>query len=277
MTNLCLDYTAYATGDWREFPDKLEQLRACFRPQDRHRIQVLSQAEEGRKQGASAFRIVKLAGYIPDQTEGIVIVIGAGRGSAQITVLDCKSGNVLVTYPAPGFRTNETAGVAIARKNIYDLILDGILSEFVGYDTNSVKLVVGIDAVYHSLRNTAAPITLDYSHLPSTPVATAGDFATFLGFGHRLGSAPMVVFRNVMLPPNMVRPGSPANATYKVHFLSKAEPAFDLGTKKVALLFPANHGRQSQHTELPDDWQYETTSDSVAQIARWMSERTTAH
>jgi len=226
-------YTAYFTGDWRkpEMKPHFEKIKYWFAPEGHDQLRILSQEDEARLQAKSAFELFDRA-YNAKNTVGSTIgnfflAAGAGRGSAQFTVMDA-AGNVIEIFTGPGIAKNETAEQAEERKIMYDQILTCIANSYeIGY-------AVFFDAMFHLIKNTEAPFVPDGAEMPRSliDVPTMTDFVEFYGFGKAISNTKTLVIRNVKITTEF------GTVKRKISFITGEDYQFDIGSGKGALVDP---------------------------------------
>jgi hypothetical protein len=220
-----------STGKWRQFPLRRDLLERALN----HPVTCLSQKEEGELQAECAFEHMFNQGFITENdTNGLYLFIGAGRGSTQITILD-QNGNLINTF-------NIETGYPKDGEPDIELLGKTAMKVFTEYG-NDIRLIVGFDSIFHVLKHDC-PVIPDNGALPATVETKGSDFLK-LGFLTDLYmDTPMIAVRNFI---------NKDGETRKISFATGSELLIDLGSGNASLVDPTT-GRQLETRELPCDW-----------------------
>lgn len=270
-------YKVFLTGTWRnKNKNDVETLKTKmqFILDERKspftiKFEVIDQETEGKGQALSAMNILKKNGlltsnslyntrdgtfaitkgyvgmqsifYIPPENMGnnLIIVVGAGRNSTQFTVINLNFENVVKVFKTSGFPKNGEPDMDAIKKTA---------KECVDWCGNNVRLIVGIDSIFHLLKNKeGSKVIKDNAELPTSidKITTRGsDFLDLQFLVQHYTWKPMIVFRNVITTDGIMR---------KPTFITGKDTAIDGGSGKWALVDP-DTGNQIESFELPDEF-----------------------
>lgn len=270
-------YKVYLTGTWRNknrddvevLKEKMNLLLGERNSRFAVNFEVITQEQEGKQQAVSAVKILKKNGlltpnslynttdgtfavtkgyvgmqsifYRPPENMGnnLIIVVGAGRNSTQFTVFNMNFEEVVKVFKTSGFPKNGDPDLTAIKKTA---------QECVDWCGNNVRLIVGIDSIFHLLKDKkGSKVIKDETELPTSmdKITTRGsDFLDLPFLVHDYTWKPMIVFRNVITVDGIMR---------KPTFITGKDLAIDGGSGKWALVDP-DTGNQIDLFELPDDF-----------------------
>lgn len=261
-----LPHTAYFTGDWRkpEFAHCFEKIKYWFDPACHDKLVILSQDDEACLQAKSAFKIFDMA-YGAKYTLGSTIgcyflAAGAGRGSAQFTVMN-DEGRVVQVFKGPGIPKNETFAQNVERNKEYDEILEAIASIY------EISYAVFFDSMFHLIKNTNAPVVPDGHEMPRNviDIPTMMDFVEYYGFGKSITNAKTLVIRNVKIATEF------GTQKRKISFITGEDYQFDIGSGNGALIDPFD-GTKTASYEFGEWQNYENELFKIAHFLAFPSD-----
>ena len=267
-------YNVYLTGTWRNknksdvarlkqfMSDNISSHNTQFDIQ----IQVITQEDEGKRQAISALNILKKNGLLKPYVNKIItnypeggrgflgfgslwtpppienkvnlaIVLAAGRNSTQFTVVNLDWEQPVKVFKTSGFPKNGEPN----RDNLINTA-----KECADWCGSNVRLIVGIDSIWHLLKNTS-PVIKDNHELPSSLDKIKTKCNDFLDLGFLMNHyqyIPMISFRSVITQDGILR---------KTTFITGTQPGIDGGSGKWALVDPVT-GLQLKYMDLPDEF-----------------------
>lgn len=276
---LDLNFNALFTGKWRTTlgVERLSALKSYFNTNCHDQFILLPQKDEAIRQAQSAHSLMKTA-YGPEffsesQSEpnsysgSVFLAAGAGRGSAQFTVLNW-CGNELDIFTGPGIPKNETNEQSEERKRIYGDILTKIATKY------KIDYAVFFDSFFHLVKNTDAPFIPDGNPLPKDPtsIPTWSNYINYFGFDNTFNvvefNPKTLVIRNVRMPLNDSGGEIEDSQKYKISFCLGEYSEFDIGSGNAALVDPKTGTKISEY-ELGD---WENDEFALQELAFWLGD-----
>lgn len=267
-------YNVSLTGTWRnKSKNDVETLRKLMSNhiQDKKvpfdiKFNVITQEEEGIRQAISAINILKknnlLKPYVNkiikdyptggrgfygfgelwtpinmDNKVNLAILLAAGRNSTQFTVVNLDWEQTVKVFKTSGFpKEGEPDRQALVNT----------AKECADWCGSNVRLIVGIDSIWHLLKN-SSPVIEDESELPTSLdgiKTTCNDFKDLGFLMNHYQYIPMICFRNVMTQDGIMR---------KPTFITGTNLGIDGGSGKWALIDPVT-GLQIKYMDLPTNF-----------------------
>lgn len=275
---LDINFNALFTGKWRTTLgiERLNILKCYFNTNCHDLFVLLPQKDEALRQAQSAHTLMKTA-YGPDffnpQSPGFVppfvfLAAGAGRGSAQFTVLN-SCGNELDIFTGPGIPKNETNQESEQRNRIYSDILTNIATKY------KIDYAVFFDSFFHLIKNTDALFIPDGNPLPKDPtsIPTWSNYINYFGFDNTVlvneFNPKTLVIRNVRMPVNDSGGEIEDSQKYKISFCLGEYSEFDIGSGNAALV-DSKTGTKLSEYELGD---WENDEFALQELAFWLCEQ----